>query len=292
MKRITPLVCLAALSMLLTLSVEGQKTGDLQTGGPPTLPTYWDVDHFRCYFVPPTVLSVDVLLQDEFDGATQEVINQLTSYRFCNPVEKKIGDTVTPIVSVDHHLTMFLINPQPVIRRTVQVNNQFGVQTFTTLDAKILAAPTGKGISPAPPPLPSTSLDHYKCYAIEHTTTNVPVPPWMLLTDQFLAENVERIQAVWYCNPVKKIHGTSVVNIRFPQERLVCYTTTPSNFLGIAINTLSQFGALSYAAGQPDLLCVASITVSWIVPVPDPVIPPGAAALHPPKQKKTASARR
>jgi hypothetical protein len=104
------------------------------------------VDHFRCYLVPATTaLPVTVQLQDQFDAPNLfENINRLTTEHFCNPVEKIVNGVITPIVNPNHHLTMYQINPQSVINRTVVVHNQFGTQTLSVAAPEILAVPTGK----------------------------------------------------------------------------------------------------------------------------------------------------
>src|SRR5262249_27513827 len=213
------------------------------------------VDHFRCYIVPlsPT-LNVNVLLVDQFDAAANQVeeITALTIVRFCNPVQKTLstGD-VTPIVNIKHHLTLFTINTQPIVLRTVVIKNQFGQQVITTADARILAVPTGKGLPPNPPPPPSTDLDHYKCYTASGNAVNAPV----LLKDQFLSEDTTVLRPVLFCNPVKKTHGIIVVGILNPDVHLTCYATSASHFAGTSINIRNQFvGLNSLALPQPDLL--------------------------------------
>jgi len=225
------------------------------------------VDHFRCYIVPVSpVLAVAVKLQDQFDAAVPlvENINQLRIEHFCNPVQKTTASgAVTPIVNVNHHLTMFAINPQVAIARTVVVSNQFGQQTLSVADARVLAVPTGKGIPPVAAPPPPTDLDHYKCYAASGPALlNVVVN----LKDQFLSENVRVLQPVRFCNPVRKNHNGVITGILHPNVHLTCYTTSTSQFPGTSINIQNQFGLFNaLGVRPPDLLCVPSLKLSWSV---------------------------
>lgn len=221
------------------------------------------VDHFRCYVVPaaPT-LAVNVQLQDQFDSpsGTFENITSLTAEHFCNPVQKTVNGVVTPIVNVNHHLTMYRINPQSTINRMVVVHNQFGQQTLSVAAPEILAVPTGKSIPPTPPPSPSTDLDHYKCYAASGPSlVNVTAT----LADQFRTDVVHVIQPVRFCNPVEKIHNGVTTHILNPTIHLVCYSTTIVTSRN-TINTKNQFVTTSGMTVQnPDLLCAPSTKLSW-----------------------------
>jgi hypothetical protein len=236
------------------------------------LPPDQRVDHFRCYLVPTSpALTVAAQLVDQFDAAAGQVenINHLIITRFCNPAQKTLPTgVVTPIVNVNHHLTLFTINTQPIVMRQVIIKNQFGQQTLTTADARILAVPTGKALPPSPPPAPSTDLDHYKCYNASGNAVNRTVN----LKDQFLSENTTVLRPVLFCNPVKKSHGTITVGILNPDVHLTCYATSTSQFSGTSINIRNQFVTLSgLPVRQPDLLCVPSLKLQWAVePTPVP----------------------
>ena len=227
------------------------------------------LDHFRCYVAQtPIALAVPIRLQDPFDSPTGifENITSLATARFCNPVKKTLtGGGTTPIVNINHHLTMYAINQQPIVARTAVINNQFGTQNLVLADAKFLLVPTGKGIPPVPAPSPSTDLDHYKCYAA--SGPSLVMPP-VVLADQFTTETVTVLQPVLFCNPVLKIHGNVTTPIQHPTAHLTCYATSASHFPGITINTLNQFALATLAVRQPDLLCAPSTKLSWTVVVP------------------------
>ncbi len=226
------------------------------------------LDHFRCYLVPtaPT-LAVSVRLQDQFDSPTGlfENITSLVAVRFCNPDRKVVNGVVTPIVNPAHHLTMYVINQQPVVSRTAVISNQFGTQNLVLADARFLLVPTGKGVPPNPAPSPSTDLDHYKCYAASGANLNRGN---VALSDQFIAETITVLQPVLFCNPVLKIHGNVTTPILHPSAHLTCYATSASHFTGVTVNTRNQFSVAALAVRQPDLLCVPSTKLSWAVTAP------------------------
>lgn len=252
MKKIWLFIALLALTTIVSVSASAQ------------IPPDQRVDHFRCYppLTNPTI-ATNIQLIDQFDAAMHAVenINQLTIFRFCNPVQKTVNGVVTPMVSIKHHLTIFLINPQPIIMRTVVVKNQFGQQTLSVADARALAVPTGKAIQPNPAPPAPVDMDHYKCYVASGNPVNVLAN----LKDQFLSENVGITSPLAFCNPVKKIHGGVTTGILNPDVHLVCYATTASVFEGANINISNQFGLFSLSLNRPDLLCVPSLKLAWSV---------------------------
>jgi hypothetical protein len=231
-------------------------------------------DHFLCYYVPnQPVIQLPLQLQDQFDAPAQifEHTTQIQIMRFCNPVTKVANGTTFPIGNINHHLTMYQLNPQPIIPRQVTFTNQFGAspQTLYTSDARVLAVPTGKGIPPSDPPSPSSDLDHYKCYVASGPNANLVV----LLTDQFLSnQRFLVVQPVLFCNPVVKINGSVTTQIQFPNNHLTCYAITPLGF-SKSINIANQFIAdthgLNITATNPDMLCAPTTKLAWhVVTVP------------------------
>ncbi|HEY6352756.1 MAG TPA: hypothetical protein VI636_25450 [Candidatus Angelobacter sp.] len=244
-----------------------------------------DLDHFWCYFIPnqPT-LNIPILLQDQFDAAMPppqnwEHINQLTLARICNTVDKIVTSSGKdfPMINPSHHLTMYQINPQPVIPRVVTAIDQFTTQILDVSDARFLLVPTGKVILPGSAPSPSPDLDHYKCYAACGSRVNVPV----ILHDQFTLEGVTVLWPVLFCNPVVKVrsgpNGSVTTPIQKPNDHLTCYSNTPSIFPGLpdptnpnsprGINISNQFEVGNKTVLKPDLLCVPSTKLQW-APVP------------------------
>lgn len=274
MKKVCLSIVLLALAAIFSGSALAQVVAVPTDPVPvPTPPLEQRVDHFRCY--PPLnnpVVNTNIQLIDQFDAALHAVenINQLTIFRFCNPAKKAVGGVVTPIVNIKHHLTFFLINPQPLIMRAVTVRNQFGTQTLSVADARALAVPTGKAIFPNPAPPAPLDLDHYKCYIASGNPVNVLVT----LSDQFFGETVGVTQPLAFCNPVKKIHDGVTTGILNPDGHLVCYATTPSAFAGATVNISNQFGLFTLELSRPDLLCVPSLKLAWaVVTTPAPTDP-------------------
>jgi hypothetical protein len=158
-------------------------------------------------------------------------------------------------------LTMYQINPQSVINRTVVVHNQFGTQTLSVAAPEILAVPTGKSLPPSPPPPPPADLDHYKCYAASGPSLLNVIAT---LHDQFRTDTVHVLQPVRFCNPVEKIHNGVVTRILNPTVHLVCYSTTIVTSQN-NINIRNQFVTTSLVVQNPDLLCAPSSKLSWSV---------------------------
>ena len=257
-----------------------------------------DLDHFRCYFIPnQPVLNIPIMLQDQFDAALPppqnwERINQLTLARICPTVDKtNLNSGVDyPMIDPNHHLTMYQINPQPIIPRWVWAVDQFfpNGTLLDVSDARFLLVPTGKVLVPAigtppPTPPPSPDLDHYKCYQACGATANVPVR----LKDQFYLEGVTTLWPVLFCNPVVKVRGGITNQIQKPNDHLTCYATTPSAFPGIpdpnnpngpvGINIKNQFESGTKKVQKPDLLCVPTTKWAWR-PVPAPATTADPAA--------------
>lgn len=235
------------------------------------------LEHFWCYFIPnQPVLNIPILLQDQFDAALPapqnwEHINQLTLARICNPVYKTDSTGSYPPNDLTHHLTMYQINPQPVIPRVVQTwDPQFLNQTLDVSDARFLLVPTGKAILPNTAPSPTPNLDHYKCYQACGSRVDRPVT----LSDQFTpTENVTALWPVLFCNPVVKIRNNVTNAIQNNRDHLTCYSHTPSVFPGIpdpsnpnspaGINIWNQFERGNKTVQKPDLLCVPTQKLQW-----------------------------
>lgn len=223
-------------------------------------------DHFLCYLTPEEVVFFDsvapgtlVELEDRFDRAlgAKDLRELGTRVRFCNPVQKTHGGSVSKIHHEDHHLTFYHLEPPAdPLDWTVQVKNQFGVQELQIGAPNLLAVPTQK--EPHDPP---EGLDHYKCYEAMGEFLDVE----LLLDDQFQSEGVVvNLFTFLFCNPVLKAHDDTVTEIRKPGEHLVCYLTDPTIQLEQAETRLltNQFESWQQELEQADLLCVPSADVS------------------------------
>jgi hypothetical protein len=224
------------------------------------------LDHFKCYqLLPADPLPVIATLRDQFDPATglAENITFVVPFRYCPPVEKIIGNLVTPIVNPADRLDMYLISQQPVINREVVVSNQFGTQKLAVAEARILAVPSVR--QPSPTPLPPPNLDHFKCYTASGVAINVVAT----LKDELQPALAKILSPAYFCNPVQKLHNNVVTPIKNPLSHLTCYTIATASFSGPVVSTTNQFGGIKSPVRTADLLCVPSQKLQWsVIPVP------------------------
>jgi len=213
------------------------------------------VDHFRCYpFPPQQARQVVVGLQDQFGPKlTNLTIGPL---EFCNPVQKTVNGTITPILDPNHHFVMYSI-ALPQVLRQATISNQFGTQTLILTGASRSAVPAGLG---QPPPPPSADLDHYECYFVQ---TQPPLNVVVTLQDAFITETVTVLQPAQFCNPMVKTHNGAITGIQNPSTHLTCYATSASGFSGGTVNTGDQFFPWNLPILAPDLLCLPSLKLSW-----------------------------
>jgi hypothetical protein len=190
------------------------------------------LDHFMCYGVSSKAINVgNVQLQDQFDvmAGIVEIVQVNRPIYFCNPVRKTRPGHVSEIIDPTAHLKWYSITTAAVPNRVAIVRNQFGPeQKLSIKQPKWLAVPTAKDNLPFP-----QQLDHFKCYAASGSSVNATVT----LEDQFeLDRNFVVLRPQRYCNPVRKVHGAVIVDIRYPQGRLVCYDVARP------AQTANQFG--------------------------------------------------
>lgn len=190
------------------------------------------LDHFMCYGVSSKPINVgNVQLQDQFDvmGGIVEIVRVNRPVFFCNPVRKTRPGHISPIIDRTAHLKWYSITTTTVPTHVAIVNNQFGPeQKLSIKQPKWLAVPTAKDDLPFP-----EQLDHYKCYAASGASVNATVT----LEDQFERDrNFVVLRPLRYCNPVRKVHGPVIVDIKNAQSRLVCYDVARP------ARTANQFG--------------------------------------------------
>ena len=215
------------------------------------------VDHFRCYPFPPQPSDrITVGLSDQFTPNIFHITLSITPTEFCNPVQKTVNGTVTPILDPNHHFVMYAV-AIPTTGYEATISNQFGTQQLALSGPTILAVPAG--VSPL---LPSTDLDHYGCYSAQAETQFNPV--LVTLQDAFITENVTVLAPVLFCNPTSKNHN-GTTTIQHPDTHLTCYSTSPSITRGFTVNTTDQFFTSPYALLGPNLLCVPSLKLKWNV---------------------------
>jgi hypothetical protein len=218
------------------------------------------VDHFRCYPFPQQPgAGTAVSLSDQFTPNLFHLSLSVTPAKFCNPVQKTVNGTVTPILDPNHHFVMYIFTT-PTTGYEATISNQFGTQKLAMGGPTIMAVPAG-----LPPLPPSADLDHYGCYSAQAETQFNPIQ--VTLQDSFITETVTVLTPVLFCNPTIKNHN-GLTAILHPDTHLTCYSTSPSGFLGGTVNTTDQFFlTATYPIQAPNMLCVPSLKLSWQVGV-------------------------
>jgi hypothetical protein len=209
------------------------------------------LDHFWCYIVSSQTpdAAVTVTLEDQFQTTTVLVGDPL---QFCNPVQKTVGEVVTPIVDLTDHLTMYnLLTAAPLpTARTLTATNQFGATRFTVDKATTLMVPTQKNTLAFP-----TGLDHYLCYPVSGPSVEQAAS----LTDQFQTRNVIVAKPALFCNPVEKTFGNTRTRIQNRAAHLVCYNTRlPQSTDARDVDILDQFEKDTFTVTTTQLLCAPS----------------------------------
>jgi hypothetical protein len=226
--------------------------GSAEAGGSAIL------DHFKCYFVQGEFVEERVRLQDQFDRRLEIVEDVLVGdpLRFCNPVAKVHGRSVTEISNKDHHLTFYQFDQanDGTIVGAVKIANQFGEQTLKVESANILAVPTHKQEGELQVP---KGLDHFKCYFASGRTLRRPGV--VGLKDQFESLRHKLREPHYFCNPVRKARGEDdITEIQNPDHHLTCYTLSFERTQARDLVIANQFTdpTTDLVAGAGNLLCV------------------------------------
>jgi hypothetical protein len=211
-------------------------------------------NHYKAYFVEPNPFHPGLVrLVDQF-GPSDYTLGKVLN-RFSNPVRKNGSEIFFPLV---HHTWWFLPsnNQDPI--RTVDLDNQFGRQTWVVSQGAYLLAPAAKTLPPQqpPPPLPPHTANHYKCYLAEGPPVNVPVT----LVDQFGTTTNVAVAPEWFCNPVAKTVETGeTYPIVDPEAHLACYRIDPNTAVFRQLLTTDQFGTWALLAREQRTLCLPTI---------------------------------
>ncbi len=276
----------AVVAIAVTLSVVGveAQAGASSSHSRSTAPP--PPDHFLCYIATPTTATKTfkfpplVVLKNQFtahDGTKLKPGLSLSQLLHCNPVEKIVGSTVTPITNPNAHLVCFRFTAptQPV--HMVQVTNQFsqpGVPSpiLDTGQPSRLCLPTWKSLTGPPRMKPNQppGLDHFTCYPVTYdpNTPSRYVPPGPVsLQDQFatspVAVQVGDPQLL--CLPTTKI-VTSAAGVRTvykannPAAHLLCFSVTQTPFPP-SVWDENQFGTSQINLDGTAVLCLPSTKV-------------------------------
>jgi len=218
-------------------------------------------DHFKCYtVVNSSYIGKVVSLKDQF-----VTVNATVTWAqfFGNPAQKLHNNVTTNISNPNNHLTVYNITTgsEPQTWQ-VEVVNQFGVQNLIVSGPVALAVPTWK-LTPGNH-TPPVGLDHFLLYKVIGGYMNVTVG----LNDEFDKETQVLIyRPLFFANPVQKTYGDGVTNITDNETHLVFYGIEAGNFWQV-VQVNNQFGNQTLLVGNPALLAVPSLKLSWQLPHP------------------------
>jgi hypothetical protein len=231
------------------------------------------LDHFKAYFAdwaggePPATFPMEVQLEDQFitDWLGEPLVANVTEpVLFANPADKWYGDEWTPISDQNDHLTFYWLDYDEGMSGVwdVTVTNQFGEDQWLKVAGPLfLAVPTKKGLHNPP-----QGLDHFLVYEVLDYD-NAPVEVIVNLWDQFTLYNdgVGVYAPTLFANPVKKIHGDQVTDIKNPDDHLLFYWIDGGDFYLPELPIANQFGEqfLSVSEETEPILAVPSVKTAW-----------------------------
>jgi hypothetical protein len=112
-------------------------------------------NHYKVYYVQPNpTISGPLRLDDQWGTSHYDLGAVL--FNFANPVQKNGSQIFFPLV---HHTWWFLPSNNLAPSRTVNLDNQFGRQTWTVNYAEYLLVPAPKSLPPQEPP-PAAASEH------------------------------------------------------------------------------------------------------------------------------------
>ncbi|MBI3767824.1 MAG: hypothetical protein HY271_04920 [Deltaproteobacteria bacterium] len=209
------------------------------------------LDHFECYWITHNKTNIVVSLVSRFESSTATLAK---AKRLCLPADQNGEDPSAP--THPEHLVSYLL--RGVVDTTkfesvhVNVNNEFGTFGVQIVRSNFLLVPSSASLSSPPPPLSSSTLDTFECYAVK-------VGPRLLdghvMIEDELGTHQEVIRKVHLlCVPVDE-NGGGVVN---PAAALMCFKTKLPELLG-PVFANNQFGSQTFQQlrHQTDL-CVPS----------------------------------
>ncbi len=212
-----------------------------------------DSPHFACYRVDqetvPYIREI-VYLEDQF-GALEAELEW--PWCFCNPTEKWHNEELAPVVSPDHHLTVYsLAYDKEPKEWFVEISNQFGTQELILWGPVALAAPTQK-VEPwyHQPPV---GLDHFLLYEVAEGPF---IDAVVRVNDEFGYEEVTVSVPVYFANPVRKTHDNQVAAIIDPDAHMVVYSVD-GGYLETEVQVVNQFGGYTLHVSGPSHLAVVS----------------------------------
>ena len=208
-------------------------------------------NHYKVYFTQPNPsVNIHLWLDDQW-GITEYTLGEIL-FNFANPVQKNGSTVYFPDV---HHTWWFLPSNTQDPARTVELDNQFGRQTWTVRQAEYLLLPAAKSVPPAAPPepLPPNAANHYKCYGATGPSVTITVD----LVDQFGQTTSVATNPRFFCNPVaKRLDSGEVFPIVDPEAHLACYELQPIIPAFRQLIAVDQFGTWELLAREAQWLCL------------------------------------
>jgi cysteine-rich repeat protein len=212
--------------------------------------------HYQCYEVDHAVFTASgISLNDRFGASTVKIIKPK---RLCNPADKNGEDPTAP--QRPEHLTGYIIKqtaPPFSIIPGVTVVNQFGTFVMALNRPEKMLVPASKSLAPPPPPPLAVPTDHFKCYKVSGSKTNVT---GLVVEDQFGVLHIDVKKPFRLCVAADK-NGEGIPN---PGENLLCYKirTSPGfpTFHGPTTPVFihDQFQAVGFDVKHLRELCVPS----------------------------------
>lgn len=212
------------------------------------------LNHFKVYAAKGEFKQISVSLRDQFSRQIKKAIVAGIPY-FANPVNKNGEGIPNP----NAHLTWYTIKiDEPLIKRVVVIENQFGKQKLILGKALYLLVPTEKI---EPNSLFPCEFNHFICYEVLEGDFKTDVK----LKDQFNESPILFFvgKPRYFCNPVSKNMG----KIYDPNYHLVCYdiVSPAEGPKSRTINIKNQFGDNRLTLQKGTLLCVPSQKIEWSV---------------------------
>jgi hypothetical protein len=215
------------------------------------------LDHFSCYkskttagFTPESGIT----LVDAFWTSTVEAKKPKW---LCTPADKNDEDPTAP--THPDHLESYQIRPATKFAGAggVVLLDQFGTTTLALTKPAYVLVPTAKSLT-APPTAPvAPVVDHFHCYKVKVTTSNVALPPLgVSVEDQFGTQTAELRKLKYACVPVNK--NGEEPGAETNSGYLTCYQqkSTPKFVKRSPVYTANQFGNETMDVLKPAVLCL------------------------------------
>ena len=221
-----------------------------------TEPVMFEPDHYLSYRIKH---KVEVFLEDQFGGRIFELGKAEELLNPANKNDEGITDAAT-------HLIAYKVKgPDFEEIKGVLVQNQFGYIRVDVKKPDRLLVPASKSLSDPVSAPENTNLDHFLCYKVQVSKGSHFPKIEVRVADQFNNQPklFELKEPKRLCNPTAKEYDGPRVDIKNPENHLLCYNVKPANdqpeherIEGIFVN--DQFGPGRVETRKEKELCVPS----------------------------------